>query len=310
MILITGAAGFIGLNYIKYLLNNNQKDFVVVDKLTYAANTKEFLKLGVSFEKVDISNLMSLERIFDEYKIDSIINFAAESHVDNSIDDCTPFIASNIIGTVNLLQLARIYKVNKFLQISTDEVFGEVPAPGKFNEYSNICPRNPYSASKASAEHFVNAFHNTYGLNTLIVNCSNNYGPYQNSEKLIPKIIRNALDDKPIPVYGDGKQIRDWIYVEDACSAIHAVFENGVFGERYCISGMCETSNIELVKCVLDRLEKPYNLIQYVADRPGHDTRYSTDATKLVNELKWKPSWNFVDGLKETIEWIKNESRI
>ena len=173
--------------------------------MLFRSNKTEFLKLGVRYEVIDISNLMNLGRIFDEYKIDSIINFAAESHVDNSIDDCVPFIASNIIGTVNLLQLARIYKVNKFLQISTDEVFGEVQYPGMFNEYSNICPRNPYSASKASAEHFVNAFHNTYGLNTLIVNCSNNYGPYQNNEKLIPKIIRNALQNLSIPVYEIGR---------------------------------------------------------------------------------------------------------
>ena len=255
-------------------------------------------------------DLINLERIFDNYKIDSIINFAAESHVDNSIDDCAPFIASNIIGTVNLLQLARIYKVDKFLQISTDEVFGEVQYPGMFNEYSNICPRNPYSASKASAEHFVNAFHNTYGLNTLIVNCSNNYGPYQNNEKLIPKIIRNALQNLSIPVYGDGQQIRDWIYVEDACIAIHTVFENGKFGERYCISGMSEVTNLELVKFILSELNKPHSLIEYVKDRPGHDTRYSTDANKLMNELGWKPKWDFTNGLNETIKWIQNESRI
>ena len=211
---------------------------------------------------------------------------------------------------MNLLQLARKYNINKFLQISTDEVFGEVPAPVRFNEYSNICPRNPYSASKASAEHFVNAFYNTYGLNTLIVNCSNNFGPYQNAEKLIPKLIRNALNNQPIPVYGDGQQIRDWIYVEDACSAIHTVFEKGTFGERYCISGMSEVSNLELVKFILREINKPESLIQFVTDRPGHDTRYSTDASKLMNELGWKPSWIFVDGLNETIGWIKNESRI
>jgi dTDP-glucose 4,6-dehydratase len=310
MILITGAAGFIGLNYIKYLLEKRITNFVVVDKFTYAANTDEFLKLKVAYEPVDIADVESLENIFKKYDISSVINFAAESHVDNSINDCMPFVNSNIIGTVNLLQLSRKYSIKKFLQISTDEVFGQVVSPGKFNEYSNLCPRNPYSASKASAEHFVNAFHNTYKLNTLIVNCSNNYGPYQNEEKLIPKIINNALQDKKIPIYGDGQQIRDWIFVEDACSAIHSVFGNGRFGERYCISGMDEVTNLSLTKLILNKLNKSHSLIEYVTDRLGHDIRYSTDNTRIINELNWEPKLNLSEGLDITIEWIKNESRI
>jgi dTDP-glucose 4,6-dehydratase len=281
MILVTGAAGFIGLNYIKHIM------------------------LNVPFEQVDIADSVALELVFKKYKIDSVINFAAESHVDNSISDCMPFVYSNIIGTINLLQLSVKYSINKFLQISTDEVFGEVPEPGMFNEYSNITPRNPYSASKASAEHFVNAFNNTYGLNTLIVNCSNNYGPYQHKEKMIPKIIDNAINNKKIPVYGDGKQVRDWIYVEDAVTAIKTVFDNGKFGERYCISGMDEMTNIQLVKFILNELGKPHDLIEFVKDRPGHDTRYSTDSSKLIRELKWKPSWTLSHGIQEVIKWSK-----
>ena len=310
MILITGAAGFIGLNYIQKLLSDDFTEFVVVDKLTYAANREPFFNLVVPFERVDISNVVELEKVFKKYNIEAVINFAAESHVDNSINDCMPFVHTNIVGTVNLLQLSLKYSVKKFLQISTDEVFGEVEYPKTFNENSVLNPRNPYSASKTSAEHFVNAFHNTYGLNTLIVNCSNNYGPYQHEEKLIPKTITRALSDKKIPVYGQGLQVRDWIFVEDAVNAIHTVFEKGTYGERYCISGMFEITNIELVKKILDILGKSHDLIEYVTDRPGHDFRYCTDCSKLMNTLGWKPLLKINDGLKKTIEWIENENRI
>ncbi len=306
MILITGAAGFIGLNFLHLVKKNFSlnDEILVVDKLTYASHPDAIKTFaGITFAQVDIADKDSLKKLFQTHQIKSIINFAAESHVDNSIKDCMPFVYSNIIGTINLLQLGLEFGIEKFLQISTDEVFGEVTAPDSFSELSKISPKNPYSASKASAEHFVEAFKNTYGLNTLIVNCSNNYGPYQYKEKLIPLAVTNLLDGKKVPVYGNGKQVRDWIYVEDACRAILRVFESGKPGERYCIGGDCAIENINLVKLILNELNLGEDRIEYVKDRPGHDLRYHTDCTKIKNELNWQPLVSLETGIKETVEW-------
>jgi dTDP-glucose 4,6-dehydratase len=308
MILITGGAGFIGINFVNYLRSRDlSHKILVADKLTYAANKEILNYKDIKFEQVDIADFESTESLFKKYSIDSIINFAAESHVDNSIKDCTEFIRTNVSGTVNLLRLSQKYSVKRFLQISTDEVFGSVLYPNKFNEQSQIAPKNPYSASKASAEHFVESFHNTYSLPTIIVNCSNNYGPFQNKEKLIPLSINNIANDKPVPVYGQGNQIRDWIYVEDSCSAIYQVFVSGKVGHRYCIGGDNETQNIDLVNTIISICGR--GQIEFVKDRPGHDVRYATDCSKIKNELGWKPKWSLEQGIKETVRWY-NENRI
>ena len=309
MILITGAAGFIGLNYIRQLSNTSGlQDVVIADKLTYAANEAVLRNTpGVMLEVVDIADLEAISKVFDRYKIEYVINFAAESHVDNSIKDCMPFIQSNIIGTVNLLQLSLKHNVKKFLQISTDEVFGQADFGSAFDEKSKINPRNPYSASKASAEHFVWAFYNTYGLPTVIVNCSNNYGPYQYKEKLIPLAINKIKNGEPVPVYGNGSQIRDWIYVEDACRAIDLVFKKGRVGDRYCIGGDNEIANIDLVQMIIESMGKGH--LEFVNDRPGHDYRYYTDCSKIKYELGWEPKWSIEQGIKETVRWY-NENRI
>ena len=309
MILVTGAAGFIGLNYIHLLsTTTGLNDVVIVDKLTYAANESALRAVpNAKLEIVDIADAAALDKVFDRYKIEYVINFAAESHVDNSIKDCMPFIQSNIIGTVNLLQLSLKHHVKKFLQISTDEVFGQAEFGSAFTEKSKINPRNPYSASKASAEHFVWAFHNTYGLPAVIVNCSNNYGPYQYKEKLIPLAISKIRKGEPVPVYGNGSQIRDWIYVEDACRAIDLVFRKGRVGERYCIGGDNEIANIDLVQKIIDAMGQ--GTLEFVKDRPGHDYRYYTDCSKLKDELGWEPKWTLDQGIKETVRWY-NENRI
>ena len=313
MILVTGGAGFIGSNFVKLLCDKitsaftgERKEVVVVDNLTYAANYDYIGDLPIHFVKCDIANKEKLEEVFKQYKIESIFHFAAESHVDNSIKDCMPFVYSNIVGTINLLDMSLKYNIDKFVQVSTDEVFGSIDE-GHFDESSQIQPRNPYSASKASAEHFVNAYANTYGLKTLIVNSSNNYGPNQHKEKLIPKMISNLLNDKTVPVYGDGQQIRDWIYVEDTCEAIYQVYLYGKDGERYCIGANTEISNIDLVKIVIGKLGKTESSIEFVKDRPGHDARYATDITKIINDIGWFPKTQLSEGLDKTIEWMRNE---
>jgi dTDP-glucose 4,6-dehydratase len=307
MILITGGAGFIGINFVKYL--QDKEDIFVVDKMTYSSNNDIYDIPNLKFCVADIKDTLIVEELFQKYRFSQVINFAAESHVDNSIDNCRPFVDSNILGTINLLELSIKYGVKKFIQISTDEVFGEVPYPGKFNEYSNLCPRNPYSASKAAAEHFVSAFSNTYGLKSIIINCSNNYGPYQHKEKLIPQTITNLRNGKTVPVYGDGSQIRDWIYVKDTCRAIYEISKNGNLGERYCVGGDCEVKNLDLVKAIIKEMRLSDDRIEFVKDRPGHDFRYSTDFSKIKNELGWSPEWNLEKGLKETIRWY-DENRI
>ena len=309
MILITGGAGFIGLNFVKYITKFvSIKDIIVVDKLTYASNGAELAKTKVMHYCEDIADIDRLEMIFKNHPISVVFHFAAESHVDNSINDCMPFIYSNIIGTVNLLELTRRHRPTaRFIHVSTDEVFGHVFAPRSFNEQSPLKPRNPYSASKASAEHFVNAYRETHKLQTIIVNSSNNYGPYQHTEKLIPKTITNLLAGKKVPVYGDGQQIRDWIYVEDTCDAIWQVYLKGLVGDRYCIGGDTEIANIDLVKNIIKRLNVSQDLIEFVADRPGHDARYYTDITYIKHMLGWLPRWNLNVGLEETIRYMKGK---
>lgn len=306
MILVTGGAGFIGLNFVKYMLDKGE-DILVIDKFTYASNPEALEQLKVKYEFVDIADQYSLKSILNRFSFTKVYHFAAESHVDNSINDVMPFVQSNIIGTINLLNYFRGKDV-KFVHVSTDEVFGEVPEPEKFNEYSNLVPRNPYSASKASAEHFVNAYKNTYGMNCVIVNSSNNYGPYQHIEKMIPKTITNILQNKTIPVYGQGLQVRDWIYVSDTCDAIYKISQLDNKHDRYCIGGECEVKNIDLVKQILLMMNASADLITYVNDRPGHDMRYSTDVSRLISDTDWRVQHTLEAGLRKTIEWYKNEN--
>ena len=302
-ILVTGGAGFIGSNFLQHLKIVTDEEIVCVDKLTYAGkrnNVPSKAKLYVA----DIAGEDAIETIFERHDIKTVFHFAAESHVDNSIKDCSEFIRTNIVGTVNLLNASLKHNVEKFMHISTDEVYGSIEN-GSFTEKTNYDPRNPYSASKASSDHFVRAFHNTYGLPTVITNCSNNYGPRQHKEKLIPQTILNLLNDKKIPVYGDGKQIRDWLYVQDHCEALIEVWKHGVVGEKYNIGGECEVQNIDLIKKIISLMGKDESMIEYVKDRPGHDRRYSTDISKIIKDLNWKPRFDIDDGLTKTIEWYE-----
>ena len=302
-ILVTGGAGFIGSNFLQHLKIVTDEEIVCVDKLTYAGkrnNVPSKAKLYVA----DIAGEDAIETIFERHDIKTVFHFAAESHVDNSIKDCSEFIRTNIVGTVNLLNASLKHNVEKFMHISTDEVYGSIEN-GSFTEKTNYDPRNPYSASKASSDHFVRAFHNTYGLPTVITNCSNNYGPRQHKEKLIPQTILNLLNDKKIPVYGDGKQIRDWLYVQDHCEALIEVWKHGVVGEKYNIGGECEVQNIDLIKKIISLMGKDETMIEYVKDRPGHDRRYSTDISKITKDLNWKPRFDIDDGLTKTIEWYE-----
>jgi len=302
-ILVTGGAGFIGSNFLQHLKIVTDEEIVCVDKLTYAGkrnNVPSKAKLYVA----DIAKEDAIKTIFERHDIKTVFHFAAESHVDNSIKDCSEFIRTNIVGTVNLLNASLKHNVEKFMHISTDEVYGSIEN-GSFTEKTNYDPRNPYSASKASSDHFVRAFHNTYGLPTVITNCSNNYGPRQHKEKLIPQTILNLLNDKKIPVYGDGKQIRDWLYVQDHCEALIEVWKHGVVGEKYNIGGECEVQNIDLIKKIISLMGKDESMIEYVKDRPGHDRRYSTDISKITKDLNWKPRFDIDDGLTKTIEWYE-----
>jgi dTDP-glucose 4,6-dehydratase len=312
MLLVTGGAGFIGLNFVKYLLNKGITDIAVVDKFTYAANVHALVNIdGLDVIFADIANADAMHNVFKDRKITTVINFAAESHVDNSIKDWRPFLKSNVEGTLVLLEKSLEFGVNKFIQISTDEVFGEV-LEGSFNELSPIAHRNPYSASKAAAEHFAMSFYHTHGLPVVIINSSNNYGPYQHKEKFIPTIVRNILAGKKVPVYGQGSQIRDWLFVQDTCSAIETIIKHGRVGDRYCIGGdYNDITNLDLVHMILDAMHADRNAIEFVKDRPGHDQRYSIDFSKIQRELGWQPTYTLEQGLKETIQWIKeNENRI
>lgn len=323
-ILVTGGAGFIGSNFIKYMLFKYDYNIINLDLLTYAGNLNNLKDIekstGYTFIKGDICDKELLYNIFSEYDITTVINFAAESHVDRSILEPDIFVRTNILGTQALLDASikhwkrypdnknnREYRTNvKFLQISTDEVYGSLGCTGYFTEGNNLSPNSPYSASKASADLLVRAYNKTFGIPINITRCSNNYGPYQFTEKLIPLIINNALNGIKLPVYGDGKQVRDWLYVEDHCIAIDTVLHKGITGEVYNIGGNNEKMNIELIKLILNIMGKDESLITYVDDRPGHDTRYAIDNTKIKTELGWSPTYKFEDGINKTIEWYLN----
>lgn len=310
-ILVTGGAGFIGSNFIHYIINKYNDEVVNLDKLTYAGN-KENLKniedrTNYTFIRGDIADKTLVDRLVSN-NVDVIINFAAESHVDRSINDPSIFIKTNIQGTQVLLEAAKKYEVKKFIQISTDEVYGSLGPDGFFTEESPLAPNSPYSASKASADLLVRAYHKTYGLPVNITRCSNNFGPFQYPEKLIPLFVTNALDDKSLPLYGDGQNIRDWLHVKDHCRAIDLVLRKGKAGEIYNIGGNNEYTNLEITREILKILNKPENLIEFVEDRPGHDRRYAIDSSKIQKELGWKAEYSFIEGLKETIEWYKENT--
>ena len=301
-VLVTGGAGFIASNFLHHICLKGYDDVVVLDKLTYAGDYENISDLPITFYQTDIADEHNCEFIFKKHKPKSVFNFAAESHVDNSIKNCSEFIHTNINGTVNLLNLSVKYGINKFLHVSTDEVYGSIE-DGSFTEDTIYNPRNPYSASKASSDHFVMAYHHTYGLPTIITNCSNNYGPRQHIEKMIPKTITNILQNKKIPVYGKGEQIRDWLYVQDHCEALMEIFYGGGVGEKYNIGGQCEMRNIDMVKLIIKIMNASEDLIEFVDDRPGHDYRYSTDITKVNNTVAWNPKFTLKEALFKTIEW-------
>ncbi|BDP33816.1 TPA: dTDP-glucose 4,6-dehydratase [Vibrio parahaemolyticus] len=330
-ILVTGGAGFIGSAVVRHIIRDTQDSVVNLDKLTYAGNLESLVDVADSdryyFEQVDICDRTELDRVFSEHQPDMVMHLAAESHVDRSIDGPAAFIETNVMGTYHLLEAARQYwssleEANKsafrFHHISTDEVYGDLEGTDDlFTETTSYAPSSPYSASKASSDHLVRAWQRTYGLPTLVTNCSNNYGPYHFPEKLIPLMILNALDGKPLPVYGDGMQIRDWLFVEDHARALYKVVTEGEIGETYNIGGHNEKANIEVVKTICALLEelrpdKPAgvesyeSLITYVKDRPGHDVRYAIDATKIAQELNWTPEETFESGIRKTVEWYLN----
>ncbi len=327
-ILVTGGAGFIGSAVIRHIIKNTLDNVVNVDKLTYAGNLDSLIEVNGNnryvFEAVDICNRAELDRVFDTYKPDAVMHLAAESHVDRSIDGPAAFIETNIVGTYTLLESARSYwnalsgdkkQAFRFHHISTDEVYGDLEGTDDlFTEKTPYEPSSPYSASKASSDHLVRAWLRTYGLPTIVTNCSNNYGPFHFPEKLIPLMILNALDGKSLPVYGNGMQVRDWLFVEDHAHALYKVVTEGVVGETYNIGGNNEKKNIDVVKTICSLLEelvpnKPegvnlyHDLIEYVTDRPGHDVRYAIDASKIERELGWMPKETFESGIRKTVEW-------
>lgn len=332
-ILVTGGAGFIGSAVVRHIIKNTQDSVVNLDKLTYAGNLESLTEVADSdryaFEQVDICDQVELERVFALHKPDAVMHLAAESHVDRSIEGPAAFIQTNIVGTYNLLEVARKYwnalsdakkSEFRFHHISTDEVYGDLERPEDlFTEETSYAPSSPYSASKASSDHLVRAWLRTYGFPTIVTNCSNNYGPYHFPEKLIPLVILNALEGKPLPIYGKGNQIRDWLYVDDHARALYKVVNEGEVGETYNIGGHNEKQNIEVVHTICELLEElvPENshsraagnaegfkgLITYVADRPGHDVRYAIDAAKIEKELGWTPAETFESGIRKTVEW-------
>ena len=310
-VIVTGGAGFIGSNFIFYMMKAHPAyRFICLDKLTYAGNLstlKEVMgKENFRFVKMDICDRTAIYGLFEEEHPDVVVNFAAESHVDRSIENPEIFLETNIIGTSVLMDACRKYGIKRYHQVSTDEVYGDLPLNRPdlfFTENTPLHTSSPYSSSKASADLLVGAYHRTYGLPVTISRCSNNYGPYQFPEKLIPLMIANALADKPLPVYGDGKNVRDWLYVEDHCKAIDLILHHGRVGEVYNIGGHNEMSNIDIVKLICQGLDKPESLITYVKDRKGHDRRYAIDPAKIHEELGWLPETKFTDGIKKTIEW-------
>jgi len=310
-ILVTGGCGFIGSNFVRYMLAHNRADKIInLDLLTYAGNLENLADVEndprYEFVRGDICDFDLAAELMA--RADAAINFAAESHVDRSILSSAEFVRTNINGTQTLLDAARKAHIGRFIQISTDEVYGSLGPAGRFTEHTPLAPNSPYSASKASADMLVRAYHHTYGLAAIITRCSNNYGPYQFPEKLIPLFITNLLADKPVPIYGDGLNVRDWIFVEDHCSAIAAVLENGRPGEVYNIGGGNEHSNIEITRLLLAELGKDESLIEYVADRPGHDRRYAIDSSKIQSQLGWRPQHDFARGLRLTISWYRQHA--
>lgn len=307
-ILVTGGAGFIGSNFINYILSSRDDwNIINLDKLTYAGNLENLKpsegKKNYHFVKGDITNSELVDYLFTKYSIKYVINFAAESHVDRSILGSQVFYTTNVIGTNVLLETARRFEVEKFVQISTDEVYGSLGSEGLFTEQTPLSPNSPYSSSKAAADMMAMAFYHTYRMPVSITRCSNNYGPLQFPEKLIPLMIINTLNNKKLPVYGDGLNVRDWIYVIDHNKAVELVFEKGKAGEVYNIGASREMKNIEIIKLILNRLGKGEDLIEYVKDRPGHDRRYAIDSTKIQTELSWKPSFQFEEAMEKTIDW-------
>ena len=325
-VLVTGGAGFIGSNFIHYILEARQDINVIVnlDFLTYAGNLENLRSVErdprYQFVHGDIRDRKLVDILFQKYRFDAVVHFAAESHVDRSIVEPEIFLTTNVVGTQTLLDAAkdhwkldpsdkysRKYRPDvKYLQVSTDEVYGTLGKTGIFTETTPLAPNSPYSASKAGADLIVRAYHETYGLPVNITRCSNNYGPYQFPEKLIPLMIHNALEDKPLPVYGDGMQVRDWLHVKDHCAAISTVLEKGKVGEVYNIGGNNERTNMEIVRLILRILDKPESLITHVQDRPGHDRRYAIDNTKITKELGWWPAYTFNQGMSDTIQWYLN----
>jgi dTDP-glucose 4,6-dehydratase len=309
-ILVTGGAGFIGSNFIRHLLGTRRDVSILnFDKLTYAGNPESLSDLApdprYDFVRGDISDSAAVGDVFKR-GFDAVVNFAAETHVDRSIEDASPFVLTNVLGTQCLLEAARARKLPRFVHISTDEVYGSAPAGGSFTEETILDPRSPYAASKASADHFVTAYANTYGVSAITLRCTNNYGPFQFPEKLIPLIIANAQEDKTLPIYGDGMQERDWLFVEDYCRAITLALEKGKTGEIYNVSAGTPQPNLKIVKTILQHLGKPATLMQYVRDRPGHDRRYALDSSKIRRELGWQPQVPFEDGLRRTIDWYRS----
>ena len=336
-IIVTGGAGFIGTNFVRWAIAQSEHHIVIVDKLTYAGHFVSLQDIlqgsNATFVQEDIANREAMEAVFHDHRPHAILNFAAESHVDRSIDSPFPFIHTNIVGTFVLLDVARKFLNSlsaglrrdfRFLHVSTDEVYGSLDQGGQFSEETPYQPNSPYAASKASADHLVRSYYQTYGLPTMISNCSNNYGPYQFPEKLIPLILLNAVDGKPLPIYGNGQHIRDWLYVEDHCEGLWRVLHQGRPGEKYNLGGNCERTNIETVEAVCRLLEtvrpastnskmtvqglRHYNQLKhFVPDRPGHDRRYAINAEKIHKELGWVPQWNFEDGLRKTIAWYLDQ---
>jgi dTDP-glucose 4,6-dehydratase len=334
--IVTGGAGFIGANFVRYALAKTDARLVIVDKLTYAGNLASLPSLDaarldprIQFVEADIADKDAMHSVFGAHQPTAVVNFAAESHVDRSIDDPSPFIETNIVGTFDLLEAARKYTAKldeqqqpafRFLHVSTDEVYGSLGQTGLFSETTPYAPNSPYAASKASADHLVRAWHETFGLPTIITNCSNNYGPLQFPEKLIPLMVLNALDGKRLPIYGDGGNIRDWLYVEDHCAGILLALQNGQPGEKYNIGGGNERTNLQIVDRICAEVEKVLPAVEnsalkaqgktsyqelkvFVADRPGHDKRYAIDASKIRAELGWQPAYDFESGLAKTIRW-------
>jgi dTDP-glucose 4,6-dehydratase len=311
-LLVTGGAGFIGSNFITHMLNKYKSDIHItnLDLLTYAGNLDNLVDIdhmnNYQFVYGDITDASLVNRVMKEERITAVIHFAAESHVDRSIAHPSAFFHTNVLGTLMLLEAARMCEIERFIHISTDEVYGALGPKGSFSEQTALAPNSPYSASKASSDMAVRAFYYTYGLSALITRCSNNYGPCQYPEKLIPRTITNAIRNMPIPVYGDGEQVRDWLHVNDHCKAIDLVYRTGRVGEVYNIGANNEMNNLHVIECILDILGKPRSLIEWVEDRPGHDKRYAIDARKIRNELGWRPNYDFNQGIQDTVAWYMN----